>query len=323
MQLTVRVTPCRGGNYKDERPQGRCNGKYHGHVPGRVGFLFAYVAVAMLSTSSAGTVAVMSSEFHAQETWGLFDASSVRETGANPFFSETDQESEKNLESQKYTPLISQSIGVSTSTAFGELTQTHLAQSDRPAGTTNYGVGDGLPSRPAAAETSGRDEGVTAANAESASALSVDRDGARNVSVAFVNIGRIIDDSPQSEAAMRELEREFGPRDAELVAEREALARLRERAERSFSDLSVDAAADLERELTTRSRELRRAQESFTEDLNLRRNEELARLQRRVNEAIVRLARERGIDLVVTERNVLYTSERIDLTDEVIRAMDQ
>lgn len=154
--------------------------------------------------------------------------------------------------------------------------------------------------------------------------LNPGRSAVGDVSVAFVNISRIIDDSPQSTAAMRELEREFGPRDAELVAEREALARLREQLEQASPDRqSPEAIADLEREFTTRSRELRRAQESFTEDLNLRRNEELARLQRRVNEAIVRLARERGIDLVVTERNVLYTSERIDLTDEVIRAMDR
>lgn len=172
-------------------------------------------------------------------------------------------------------------------------------------------------------------DGASAEAASDATARGAQRpDEARpavgDVSVAFVNIARIIDDSPQSAAAMRELEREFGPRDAELVAEREALARLRERLEQASSErLPPEVIADLEREFTTRSRELRRAQESFTEDLNLRRNEELARLQRRVNEAIVRLARERGIDLVVTERNVLYTSERIDLTDEVIRAMDR
>lgn len=141
--------------------------------------------------------------------------------------------------------------------------------------------------------------------------------------VAFVTISRILEDSPQAEQAMQELEREFSPRDAQLVAEREELQRLRDRLERDGERLTLNQRADLEREFTARSRELRRAQESFTEDLNVRRNEELAKLQRLIHDAIIELAQQRNIDLILTERNVLYSSERIDITDDIIAAMQQ
>jgi outer membrane protein len=141
--------------------------------------------------------------------------------------------------------------------------------------------------------------------------------------VAFVTMNRILEDSPQAEEAMRELEQEFSPRDTELVAERDALQELRDRLEREGDTMTATERADLEREFTARSREFRRAQESFTDDLNVRRNEELAKLQRLINDAIIQLAREREIDLILTERNVLYSSERIDITDDIIAAMQR
>jgi len=145
--------------------------------------------------------------------------------------------------------------------------------------------------------------------------------GAQNV--AFVTMNRILEDSPQAEEAMRELEREFSPRDSELVAEREELQRLRDRLERDGDMMAPSERADLEREFSQRSREFRRAQESFSEDLNVRRNEELAKLQRRINDAIAELARERDIDVILTERNVLYASDRVDITDDILAAMQR
>jgi outer membrane protein len=141
--------------------------------------------------------------------------------------------------------------------------------------------------------------------------------------VAFVTMNRILEDSPQAEQAMRELEREFSPRDTQLVAERDALQGLRDRLEREGDMMTATQRADLEREFTARSREFRRLQESFTDDLNVRRNEELAKLQRLINDAIIQLAREREIDLILTERNVLYSSERIDITDDIIAVMQR
>jgi outer membrane protein len=141
--------------------------------------------------------------------------------------------------------------------------------------------------------------------------------------VAFVNMNNILEDSPQAADAMRELEREFSPRDSQLVGEREELQRLRDRLEREGDLMTATQRADLEREFTARSREFRRAQESFTEDLNVRRNEELAKLQRLINDAIIELARDRNIDLILTERNVLYASDRIDITDDIIAVMQR
>ncbi|MCG5524693.1 OmpH family outer membrane protein [Ectothiorhodospira haloalkaliphila] len=137
-------------------------------------------------------------------------------------------------------------------------------------------------------------------------------------SIAFVNINRVMDQSPQAAASLSALEEEFAPRDAELVAERDALRRLQQRLERDTDIMGSEERLELEREFRNRSREFKRSQDMFQEDLNVRRNDELARLQRLVHNVILEIAKEQGVDLVVTERTVLFASDRIDITSKVL-----
>jgi outer membrane protein len=146
---------------------------------------------------------------------------------------------------------------------------------------------------------------------------------ANEARVAFVNINFVMERSPQAEAALSALEKEFSPRDAELVAERDALRQMQERLERDADVMNPDQRAELERNFRNRSREFKRAQDMFSEDLNVRRNEELGRLQRLVQNVILEIAQEERYDLVVTERNVLFASERINITDQVLEKLKQ
>ncbi|MDD2801761.1 MAG: OmpH family outer membrane protein, partial [Methylococcales bacterium] len=54
----------------------------------------------------------------------------------------------------------------------------------------------------------------------------------------------------------------------------------------------------------------------FSEDFNVRRNEELGKLQRRIVEAIRGIAKEQGYDLLLTD-GVIYSNEEIDITEQV------
>lgn len=139
--------------------------------------------------------------------------------------------------------------------------------------------------------------------------------------IAFVNINQLMEQSPQAAASLRMLEREFAPRDAELIAERDALQELQRRLERDAEIMTGETRASLEREFRIRSRDFRRAQDIFQEDLNARRNEELARLQRLVHTVIIDIARGDGVDVVVTERTVLFASDRVDITNKVLEEL--
>lgn len=138
--------------------------------------------------------------------------------------------------------------------------------------------------------------------------------------VAFVNSGEVLAQAPQAEQARTLLQAEFAPRDAQLVADQQKLSSQEERLSRDGMAMSDDERRRLEREVIALQRDLKRARDEFTEDLNIRRNEEFAKLQRVVSRVIVEVAKEGGYDLVL-ENGVVYASDRVDITAKVIERL--
>lgn len=144
---------------------------------------------------------------------------------------------------------------------------------------------------------------------------------AADVKIGYVNPGKVMEEAPQAQQARQKLKEEFDPRQRKLAAEQNELAEMEKKLERDSAVMSESERREREREILSRRRELRRDQEALREDFNIRRNEEMNQLQRRVQKAVVRLAEDRGFDLIVTD-SVLYASDRIDITAQVIDALE-
>ncbi len=59
----------------------------------------------------------------------------------------------------------------------------------------------------------------------------------------------------------------------------------------------------------------------FQEDLNLRRNEEISQLQRALLKEVNDYAQQQGYDMIVGD-GVLYVKNAVNITDEVLRAVE-
>ena len=75
-----------------------------------------------------------------------------------------------------------------------------------------------------------------------------------------------------------------------------------------------------EKDLRDGQRELARKQNEYVEDLNLRRNEEIGKLQRSLLQEVQAFARTSSYDLIVGE-GVLYVNESMDITAQVLSAL--
>ena len=138
--------------------------------------------------------------------------------------------------------------------------------------------------------------------------------------IGYVNAVKVIEEAPQGEAALKKLEAEFGPRDKKLV---EMQARIKQMEEELGKNTLVLKEADrraLEHRLNIQRRELRRATQEFREDYNLRRNEELAALQKVVQRAIIEVARQERYDLILHE-GVLFASGKTDITNQILKKL--
>ena len=143
--------------------------------------------------------------------------------------------------------------------------------------------------------------------------------GAQTLKIGFVNTERVFRESAPAKRAQQKLEREFATRNAEL-AKKEKLGRdLQTELERENVTMPESARREKERQLADISRDFQRAQREIREDLNLRRNEELASVQERATRVINQIAEQEKFDLILQE--AVFASSRIDITDKVIRAL--
>lgn len=132
-----------------------------------------------------------------------------------------------------------------------------------------------------------------------------------------VNPIKVLEAAPQAEEARKRLEREFAPRDRNLVAAQKKVKGLEDKLAKDSPVMSETERRKLERDIINEKRDLKRDQDEFREDLNFRRNEEFGKIQREVVSAIQTLAKEEGFDVVVGE-GVIFASERVDLTAKVV-----
>ena len=76
-----------------------------------------------------------------------------------------------------------------------------------------------------------------------------------------------------------------------------------------------------ERELVKLNQDFQRLQREFNEDRNMRLNEEIAAIQERTRMAIRQIAENEKFDLILQENEILYRSQRIDITDKVLKLL--
>jgi outer membrane protein len=126
--------------------------------------------------------------------------------------------------------------------------------------------------------------------------------------VGYVDVNKILKDSPQAIESANKLKNEFKARSDEIDQMRKKL-----------SDMEASGSTN-DRDLDTLRLDLSRKQRELNEDAARRKNEELDILQDRINKAVAAVAETEKYDLVFYG-NLAYASNRVDLTDKVIKLM--
>jgi outer membrane protein len=161
--------------------------------------------------------------------------------------------------------------------------------------------------------------GVKRLMAAACSALAMAGAVAAEMKIGFVNTERVFREAAPAKRAQQVLEREFSARNSELARIEKQGRDLTTELERDTGTLTEAQRREKERQLADISRNFQRIQREIREDLNLRRNEELARVQERATRVINQIAEQEKFDLIIQE--AVFASSRIDITDKVIRAL--
>ena len=140
--------------------------------------------------------------------------------------------------------------------------------------------------------------------------------------IGFVDTAKLMEAAPQVKSAQAKIESEFAPREKELVALQQEIRALEDKISRDGSVMSETQSSKLERDVLAKRRDLKRSQEEFRDDLNIRRNEVLAKLQKDIYDVVVAFAKEQNFDLILTQ-GVVYSSAKVDVTESVLKKLKQ
>ncbi len=140
---------------------------------------------------------------------------------------------------------------------------------------------------------------------------------AADFKVGVVDTERVLRESAPAIKAEKKIEKEFSGRDQEikkLIKQTKDMQAMLEGGDGKLSDADRRSK---ERELAAINVNLQRMQREFREDLNLRKNEELAMVLEQANKAIQAIADAENYDLILQE--AVYRNPKIDITDMVIQ----
>jgi len=138
--------------------------------------------------------------------------------------------------------------------------------------------------------------------------------------IAVIDPNRVVEQSPQYEAARKALQQEVSDREKQLLAQQKEIEELQKKLERDSGLMSSDEVQRLQNDIRNRDRKLKYAQGEFREDFALRQNELRTKLAQQVQEVVEELAKEKKIDLIISE-GVVYFSKRIDISDQVVERL--
>jgi outer membrane protein len=142
-----------------------------------------------------------------------------------------------------------------------------------------------------------------------------------NLKIGVINVGRLLEQAPQSKAVTDKLQDEFAARQRDIVAMRNKLQQQTETFQRDQQVMGEAERVNLERQIRDGQRELQRTENEYVEDLNIRRNEEVGKLQREVLQRVQQYASAQKYDLIVAD--AIYFSNAVDITADVLKALEQ
>lgn len=144
---------------------------------------------------------------------------------------------------------------------------------------------------------------------------------AADLKIGVVNMREVMAKAPQRDAITAMLKKEFSARQDELRKLDKQIQDKVEKAQRDAPVLSAQQKIDIKRELEQLNADFRLKQKAFEEDLNRRDNEEGRKLYLKVTQAIEKIAKQSGYDVILARETVPYINDRADITKDVLTTL--
>jgi len=145
--------------------------------------------------------------------------------------------------------------------------------------------------------------------------------------VAIINLRGAIGSTAEGKQASAELQSQFAPRSSEIDALTKQINDLQQKLQAGQGKLSQEEETRLTAEGQRLTQRLDRRRNDFQEDASAAQQDVLERIGRKMVDVLDRFARENGFSVVLDTSGqnspILYASNQVDVTQDIIRLYDQ
>ena len=141
----------------------------------------------------------------------------------------------------------------------------------------------------------------------------------QTLSIAYVDMKRVLDNAPQVLASRDQLDLDFRERSESIEVDEFRAQTLEDRL--AQGDMTSDNALQAERDLRELRRTINRRKEDLRDELSYRRTEEVQKLEEEINLAVEEIAKRNGFDLILSSP-IIYVNPDLDITDLILEQLE-
>ena len=140
------------------------------------------------------------------------------------------------------------------------------------------------------------------------------------IKIGYVVVEKVLKDAPQTASSNKKLEKEFKSRTDGLQKKVKAIQAQEKDFKKNSLTMTDSDKQKAQKKIQNSKIDVQRIERELREDIDIRRREEIGKLQQQINKSIEELAEKEKYDLILYQ-GVAYAAKGIDITDDLIKAL--
>lgn len=144
---------------------------------------------------------------------------------------------------------------------------------------------------------------------------------AQELKIGVVDFQKVMKTSPKVTRLSEQMKKEFEPQQKELVQKQKDLNQLISKYNRDATILQASEKQKMQQSIQSKGEDLNRQKETFNEKFFKAQQSTMQKLMDQIKEISAQIAKTRNLDLIIPKDNLLYSNDRMDVTNQVIDAL--
>ena len=140
------------------------------------------------------------------------------------------------------------------------------------------------------------------------------------IKIGYVVVEKVLKEAPQTTVSNKKLEKEFKSRTDGLQKKVKGIQKQEKDYKKNSVTMSESERQKAQKKMQNAKIDIQRIERELREDIDIRRREEIGKLQQQINKSIEDLAKKEKYDLILYQ-GVAYASKGIDISNDLIKAL--